>query len=56
MYELHQDIQPSFNEGENLNSNQVIEDDALPLSERNDRDLSAQENETHSQSLIHEEI
>ena len=56
LYELQQDIQPSFHEDENLNSNQVIKDDALPLSESNDKDLSAQENKALSQSPILDEI
>ena len=55
LFELQQDIQPSFGEGENLDSNQVTEDGMPPLSERNGGDLSPQENEIHSQSPIHEE-
>ena len=41
LFELPQDIQPSFSEGENLNSNEVSEDGMPPLSERNGGDLSA---------------
>ena len=55
LFELEQDIQPSFGEGENLDSNQVIEDNMPPLPERDEGDLSAQENEIHLQSPIHEE-
>ena len=35
LFELQQDIQPSFSEGENLDSNQVTEDGMPPLSEKN---------------------
>jgi len=38
-----------------LDSNQVIEDGISPFNERNERDVSTQENEIHPQSLIHEE-
>jgi len=51
LFELQQDIQPSFGEGENLGSNQVTEDGTSPLLERDGEDLSAQEN----QSPVHEE-
>ena len=55
LFELQQDIQPSFGEGENLNFYQVTEDGMSPLSERNGGELSTQENEIHPQSLIQEE-
>ena len=35
LFELQQNIPPSFGEGENLDSNQVTEDGMPPLSERN---------------------
>ena len=44
LFELQQNIQPSFGEGENLDSNQVIEDGMPSLFEGNGGDLSAQEN------------
>ena len=55
LFELQQNIQPSFSEGENLDSNQVTEDGMPPLSEGNGGDLPAQENEIRPQSPIHEE-
>ena len=45
LFELQQNIQPSFGEGENLGSNQVTEDGMPPLHEGNEGDLSAQDNE-----------
>jgi len=41
LFELQQDIQPSFSEGKNLDSNQVTEDGMPPLFEKNGGDLSA---------------
>jgi len=55
LFKLQQDIQLSFSEGENFNSNQVTENGMHPLSERNGGELSTQENEIHPQSLIQEE-
>jgi len=55
LFELQQNIQPSFGEGESLDSNQVTEDGMPPLSEGNEEDLPAQENEIHPRSPIHEE-
>ena len=55
LFELQQNIRPSFGEGENLDSNQVTEDGMPPLSKGNMGDLSAQENEIHPQSPIYEE-
>ena len=55
LFELQQNIQPSFGEGENLNSNQVTEDGMPPLPEGNGGDLSAQKNEIRPRSPIHEE-
>ena len=54
LFELQQDIQLSFGEGENLDSNQVTKDGMLPLFERNGGDLSAQKNEIRPRSPIHE--
>jgi len=47
LFELKQDIQPSFGEGENSDSNPVIEDSTPPLPEKDGRDFSAQENKIH---------
>jgi len=55
LFELQIDIQPPFGERENLDSNQVIEHGMPPLSERNGRNLSTQENEICHQSPIHKE-
>ena len=52
LFELQQDIQPSFGEGENLDSNQITEDGMSHLLESDGGDLSTQEN----QSPIHKEI
>jgi len=54
LFELQQNIQPSFSEGENLDSNQVIKDGMPPLSKGNGRDLPVQENEIHPRSPVHE--
>jgi len=55
LFELQPDIQPSFGKGENLNSNEVIEDGTSPLFDLNAGELSAQENKIRFQSPIHEE-
>ena len=55
LFKLQQDIQPSFGEVENLDSNQVTENGMPPLPNRDRGDLSAQENEICLQSPIHEE-
>jgi len=55
LFELQQDIQPSFSEGENLDSNKVTKDGMPPLPGRDDGDLSVKENEVRLQSHIHEE-
>ena len=55
LFELQQNIQPSFSEGENLDSNQVIEDGMPPLSKGDREDLSAQENVIRPRFPIHEE-
>ena len=52
LLELQQNTQPSFNEGENLDSNQVTEDGMPPISEGNGGDLPAQENEVSPQSPV----
>ena len=39
LFELQQDIQPSFGEGENLDSNQVTGDGMSPLPERDGGDF-----------------
>jgi len=44
LFELQHNIERSFSEGENLDSNQVTEDGMPPLFTRNKGDLSAQEN------------
>jgi len=38
LYKLQQDIQPSFYEGEDLNSNQITKDGTPPISKRNEED------------------
>ena len=55
LFELQQGIQPSFGEGENLDSNQVTEDGMPPLSRGNGGDLPDQEIEIRPQSPVHEE-
>ena len=40
LFELQQDIQPSFSEGKNLDSNQVTQDGMPPLPERTGGNLS----------------
>jgi len=55
LFELQQDIQPSFSEAGNLNSNQVTEGDMPPLFKRNGGDLSAKENEIRPQHPIHKQ-
>jgi len=55
LFELQQNIQLSFSEGENLDSKQVTEDGIPLLSQGNGSDLLTQENEIHLQSPVHEE-
>jgi len=47
LFELQQNIQPSFSEGENMNFNKLTENGMHPLLEGNEGDLSTQENEIH---------
>ena len=55
LFELQPDIQPSFGEGENLDSNQVTEDGMPLLSRGNGGELPNQEIEIRPQSPVHEE-
>lgn len=52
LYELEEDIQPSLGEGEELNSDKVIEDGATSLSNMDGGGLSPQENDVRPQSSI----